>query len=227
MDPAVLSWSGGKDATYALHSIREAGDPEVRIEGLLTTYSAETGRTTMHGVRPELLERQADSLALPIDLVELPPDPTNEEYEAVMAEAMADCAARGVERVVFADLYLEGIREYREENLQDTPLSGHWPIWGRDTETVAAEFLEAGFQAIVVCVDDERLGETFVGREFDRDFLADLPEEVDPCGENGEFHTFVYDGPVFDSPLPVGTGERVTRELGDGTFHYCDLTVAE
>jgi uncharacterized protein (TIGR00290 family) len=227
MDPAVLSWSGGKDATFALHAIREADDPEVRVERLLTTYSAETERTTMHGVRPELIERQAEALGLPLDLVELPPDPSNEAYEAVMAEAMAECADRGLRRVVFADLFLEGIREYREGNLRGTALSGHWPVWGRDTDAVAAAFLDAGYRAVVVCVDGDTLGASFAGREFDRDFLADRPGGVDPCGENGEFHTFVYDGPAFESAVAVETGDRVTREVGDGVFHYCDLVPGE
>jgi uncharacterized protein (TIGR00290 family) len=222
MDPAALAWSGGKDAAFALHAIRGAADPEVHVERLLTTYSAGTGRTSMHGLRPELIERQADALGLPLDLVELPPDPSNEAYEAAMAAAMADLADRGIERVAFADLYLSGIREYREGNLEDTPVSGYWPLWGRDTAELAREFLDAGYRATVVCVDDD-LGPSFVGREFDRAFLADLPEGVDPCGENGEFHTFVRDGPAFSAAVPVRRGRTVTRDLGEGRFHYRDL----
>ena len=220
----VLSWSGGKDASYALWKMREEGE---RIAELLTTVSAETGRTSMHGVRRDLYERQADALGLPIRFVELPADADNDEYDERMAEVTADYGERGVERIAFADLYLEDVRAYREERLADGDLSGYWPIWGRDTEEVAREFADA-FAATVVAVDDDALDADFAGRRFDADLLADLPEEVDPCGENGEFHTFVHDGPVFDAPVSVETGERVTKEVGDDTtIHYRDLLAAD
>ncbi|MFC7081779.1 adenine nucleotide alpha hydrolase [Halorussus caseinilyticus] len=221
----VLSWSGGKDAAYALWKMRES-DSSVRE--LLTTVSADTDRASMHGVRRGLYERQADAIGLPIRFVELPGDASNDEYEAVMADAMADYARRGVERVAFADLYLEDVRAYRESRLADAEIEGHWPVWGRDTETVAREFADA-FAATVVAVDDDALDASFAGRRFDADFLADRPENVDPCGENGEFHTFVHDGPIFDRPVPVELGERVTKEVGhgDATIHYRDLLAAE
>nr|WP_246045660.1 ATP-binding protein [Halorussus ruber] len=159
---------------------------------------------------------------------ELPEDASNEEYEETMAEVMADYAARGIERVAFADLYLEDVRAYREERLRNAPVEGYWPIWGRNTETVAREFA-ANFAATVVAVDDDALDSSFAGRRFDADLLADLPDEVNPCGENGEFHTFVYDGPIFDRAVPVETGERVTKEVGhgDAVVHYCDLLAAD
>jgi len=226
-DRAVLSWSGGKDAALALGAIRDSDDPEVEVERLLTTVSAETDRVTMHGVRPDLVRRQASAAGLPLDLVELPADPSNDEYERVMAATMRGYADRGIDRVVFADLFLEDVREYRESNLADSPLRGHWPLWGRDTADLAATFLSRGFSATVVCVDGSALDRSFVGRPFDRSFLADLPEAVDPCGENGEFHTFVHDGPTFDRPVRVETGRRVTREVQGVEFHYCDLLARE
>ncbi|UPW01933.1 adenine nucleotide alpha hydrolase [Halorussus gelatinilyticus] len=220
----VLSWSGGKDASYALWQLRNAGE---RVTELLTTVSAATDRSSMHGVRRGLYERQAAAVGLPIRFVELPSDADNDEYEERMAEVTAEYENRGVERIAFADLYLEDVRAYREARFADTDLSGHWPIWGRDTETVAREFAEQ-FAATVVAVDDDALDASFAGRRFDTDFLADLPDGVDPCGENGEFHTFVHDGPIFDRPVSVETGERVTREVGEETtVHYCDLLAAD
>jgi uncharacterized protein (TIGR00290 family) len=216
----VCSWSGGKDAAYALSELQQSAD--VAVEELLTTVSAETNRSSMHGVRRELYGRQAEAIGIPIKFVEPPPKPTNETYEEVMAEVMDEYAKRGIERVVFADLLLSDVRAYREERLSETDIGGYWPLWGRNTSTLAADFIET-FRATVVCVGGEVLDSSFAGREFDSDFLADLPTEVDPCGENGEFHTFVWDGPVFDSPVNVRTGETVTREVGDGEFHYCDL----
>lgn len=218
----VLSWSGGKDASYALREMIDSGVEPVE---LLTTVSADTGRSSMHGVRRDLYERQAAALDLPIKFVEIPDDASNDEYESAMAEATAEYEQRGVERIAFADLYLEDVRAYREERLADTGIEGYWPIWGRDTDDVIREFLDAGFEAVVVAVDGEALDASFAGRSLDADFLADLPDGVDPCGEDGEFHTFVSDGPIFDRAVPVDRGERVTREVGpdDAPIHYCDL----
>lgn len=217
---AVCSWSGGKDAAYALYELVDAG---VTVEELMTTVSTKTGRSSMHGVRPELYERQATALNLPIRFVELPAEATNEAYEETMAEVIEDFANRDIERVVFADLFLEEVRTYREGQLSATGVEGLWPLWGRDTEALARDFLDAGFRATVVCVDGAALDSSFVGRVFDAEFLAGLPADVDPCGENGEFHTFVWDGPIFDESVGVERGETVTRKIGDGEFHYCDL----
>ncbi len=216
MGEAVCAWSGGKDATLALTRASS-------VERLFTTVSAATGRVTMHGVRPGLVRRQAEALSLPVDLVELPADPSDEEYAAVMRERVADHADRGFDRMVFADIFLDGVRAYRESTLAGTALDGAWPLWGADTGTLAAEFVDRGFQATVVCVDGTALDRSFVGRPFDEDFLADLPDGVDPCGEHGEFHTFVHDGPPFDAPVAVETGERVTRTVRGEEFHYVDL----
>ncbi|WP_049998057.1 Dph6-related ATP pyrophosphatase [Halococcus sediminicola] len=216
----VLSWSGGKDAAYALAEMRRADS--VTVKGLLTTVAADTGRSSMHGVRRELYERQAAALDLPIEFVELPTEPTNEAYERVMAAAIESYATRGIDRIAFADLLLDDVRAYREARLSDTDLDGYWPLWGRDTTTLAADFVER-FAATVVSVDGDLFDRSFAGRAFDAEFLADLPEVVDPCGENGEFHTFVWDGPIFEDGMQVRTGETVTRAVGDGEFHYCEL----
>lgn len=220
----VLSWSGGKDASVALATLRDRDD--ARLVELLTTVRADNQRVSIHGVRRDLVRRQADALGLPLRVVELPPDATNDEYETVMADVHADYERRGVDRVAFADLHLESVREYREAQLDGTALDGWWPIWGRDTREVAREFLDAGFRATVVCVDGSVLDPSFVGREYDEAFLDELPDGVDPCGENGEFHTFVWNGPVFGESVPVEVGEQVTREIEGSEFHYVDLLPA-
>lgn len=220
----VLSWSGGKDASVALAALR--GRDDARLVELLTTVRADNQRVSMHGVRRDLVQRQADAVGLPLRVAELPPDATNDEYENVVADVHADYERRGVDRVAFADLHLDSVREYREAQLEKTALDGWWPIWGRDTREVAREFLDAGFRATVVCVDGSVLDAEFVGREFDAGFLGELRDCVDPCGENGEFHTFVWDGPVFAEPVPVEIGERVTKEVAGSEFHYVDLLPA-
>lgn len=216
----VLSWSGGKDATYALDEMRRADS--VTVDGLLTTIAADTERSSMHGVRRELYERQAAAVGLPIEFVTLPTQATNETYERAMAGAIEEYATRGIDSIAFADLLLEDVRAYREEQLIDTNLDGYWPLWRRDTASLAADFAER-FDATVVSVDGDLFDPSFAGRAFDAEFLAALPDEVDPCGENGEFHTFVWDGPVFEERVDVTTGETVTRPVGDGEFHYCEL----
>ncbi|WP_158058389.1 adenine nucleotide alpha hydrolase [Halorussus halophilus] len=235
--PTILSWSGGKDAAFALYEMRrgangdaEEGDTEesdTDVLELLTTVSEATDRSSMHGVRRELYEQQADAVGLPLRVVELPADTSNDDYERVMADVMTDYERQGVEQVAFADLFLEDVRSYREQRLGDTEVEGYWPVWGRNTDEFAEQFLAAGFEATAVTVDGELLDESFAGRRFDADFLGDLPDDVDPCGEYGEFHTFVHDGPIFDRPVAVETGETVTREVGDGEFHYCDLLPSE
>jgi len=229
----VLSWSGGKDASYALWRMGRGtagarADESSEVVELLTSVSADTGRSSMHGVRRGLYRRQADAVGLPIQFVEIPEDASNDEYEAAMAEATADYERRDVDRIAFADLYLDDVRAYREQRLEDSELAGYWPIWGRDTETVAREFAEA-FEAVVVAVEGDALDPSFAGRRFDADFLAALPDAVDPCGEDGEFHTFVRDGPIFDAPVPVEIGETVTKSVGpdDTPIHYCDLHLIE
>jgi uncharacterized protein (TIGR00290 family) len=216
----AVSWSGGKDCALALRELH--ADPEVAVSELLTTVRADVDRSSMHGVRREHHEAQADSLGLPLRVVELPADVGNDEYERTMRETLDAMAEAGVDSVAFADLFLEDVREYRESNVSDSPVAGAWPLWGRDTAALAREFAE-DFDAVVVCVDDDALDESFVGRQFDQGFLADLPASVDPCGEHGEFHTFVRDGPGFEDAVDVAPAERVTKTVGDGEFHYCEL----
>lgn len=213
----ILSWSGGKDAAFALH---ERGDA---VGGLLTTISEETGRSSMHGVRPALIAAQADALGLPVTFVTIPGDGTNEAYERVMREALTGAIRDGGESILFADVFLEDVRAYREELLEGVGVAGRWPLWGRDTSELMDTFVAAGFRAVIVVVDGDALSPAFLGREVTPDLLAMLPEAVDPCGEHGEFHTFVVDGPPFDQPIGLRVGRRITRQLNGSEYHYLDL----
>ena len=212
---AIVCWSGGKDCTLALWEARA----EYEVVGLLTTVTREFQRVSMHGVRIELLRAQARSIGVPLVLAEISSPCSNAEYEQVMHEALAQAYARGIEAVICGDLFLADVRRYREERLL-RPGSGVFPLWGQDTRALARRFLDLGFRAFVCCVDTEALDGSFAGRPYDDAFLAALPGSVDPCGENGEFHTFVHDGPLFAAPLDVQCGERVLR---DGRFMYCDI----
>jgi uncharacterized protein (TIGR00290 family) len=215
--PVVFSWSAGKDSAFGLWTLR--GDPGFDVRALLTTLTEGYDRVSMSGVRDELLDRQAQAIGLPVIKVWIPPQCPSEVYEYRMASTFASPEFQGIEHVAFADLFLEHIRAYREGRLVQASKRGIFPIWGRDTAVLAREMIANGFRAIVVCVDPRALDRAFAGRAFDERFLADLPDGVDPCGENGEFHTFVEDGPLFRAPIPCRTGEIVTR---DG-FVYCDV----
>jgi uncharacterized protein (TIGR00290 family) len=214
----LVAWSGGKDSSLALHEIREAG--ELSVAALLTTVSEDYDRVSMHGVRRELLEIQARLMGYPLEIVLIPRTCTNEEYETRMRSVLEKWARRGVTGVVFGDLFLEDIRAYRERNLDRVGMEAIFPLWGSDTTGLARRFIDLGFRALVTCVDGEALDGAFVGRDYDEQFLRDLPDSVDPCGENGEFHTFVYDGPLFPEPIDVVRGEVVLREE---RFTFCDL----
>jgi uncharacterized protein (TIGR00290 family) len=216
----LLSWSGGKDSALALYELERAGECE--IAALLTTVTDATGRIGMHAVRRELIAQQAKSLRLPLRELMVPPFPANDVYEAAMRGVLEEFAASGVRRVAFGDLFLEDIRTYREGMLAGLGLQGLYPVWGRDTSMLVREFLEIGFRAVLVCVDVEVLDASFAGRELDRALLAELPEGVDPCGENGEFHTFVFDGPGFRSPIPFERGDVRC----ESSFAFCDLVPA-
>ena len=216
----LLSWSGGKDSALALRELERSGECE--IAALLTTVTDATGRIGMHAVRRELVARQAESLRLPLRELMVPPFPANDVYEAAMRGVLEEFAASGVRRVAFGDLFLEDIRAYREGMLADLGLRGLYPVWGRDTSALVREFLDVGFRAVLVCVDVEVLDASFAGRELDRALLAELPDGVDPCGENGEFHTFVFDGPGFRVPVAFERGD-VRRE---SSFAFCDLVPA-
>lgn len=213
----MVSWSGGKDSALALQKVIKTGGYEVRA--LLTTVTADFDRISMHGVRRSLLHAQASSLGLPLEEVWIPKGASNETYEAQMRAALSKHRDEGVEEVAFGDLFLRDVRDYREERLGQVAMRGLFPLWGLDTGRLSREFIELGFRAVVCCVDPKQLGKEFCGREFDRPFLESLPPGVDPCGENGEFHTFVYAGPIFKNEIGVTKGEVVLR---DG-FYFANL----
>ena len=216
----LLSWSGGKDSSLTLYELQRAGGFE--IAALLTTVTREFDRISMHGVRRVLLEQQVTSLGLPLRQVLIPPMCANVEYEQKMGAALAEFQAQGVTGVAFGDIFLEDLRAYREQKLTGANLRAIFPIWKRDSRELAESFIALGFRAVVVCVDPKKLDPSFVGAEFSNEFLSRLPPSADPCGENGEFHTFVYDGPIFQQPIPVSRGQIVER---DG-FWFADLLPA-
>jgi uncharacterized protein (TIGR00290 family) len=205
-----MSWSSGKDSAYALHIARTEGSLDVR--GLLVTMNADADRVAMHAVRRTLLEAQADRLVLPLHIVEIPSPCPNDVYEAKMSRAMAAARDQGITSIGFGDLFLADVREYRERKLAPTGITPVFPLWDRPTGPLALEMLAAGVRAVLTCVDPKVLGPELCGRTFDHALLADLPADVDPCGERGEFHSFVWDAPGFSSPIAVETGETLHRD---------------
>ena len=216
--PVLVSWSGGKDSSLALEEIQKNGKFE--IKALITTVTEDYDRVSMHGLRTDLLDRQAASLNIPLRKVLISKNASNDEYEINFNEALLVFKEQGINNVVFGDLYLEDIKNYRESLLGKIGMNCLFPIWKRDTVKLAHDFIDVSFKAITVCVDSKVLDKEFAGREFDQQFLADIPEGIDPCGENGEFHTFVYDGPIFTKPIDQMPGEIVFR---DERFYYCDI----
>jgi uncharacterized protein (TIGR00290 family) len=213
----LFCWSGGKDSAMALHVLRR--QKKLRVAALLTTVTEGYERISMHGVRRTLLLRQAQATGLPLQEVRIPPQCINANYEARMRDALLMQKENNVHCVAFGDIFLQDLREYRERNLAQVQMRAIFPIWKRDTRQLAQEFCAMGFRAIAVCIDSKKLSSEFAGRELDESFFRSLPVGVDPCGENGEFHTFVYDGPIFTDAIPVERGELVER---DG-FYFCDL----
>jgi len=213
----LFCWSGGKDSALALHTLLQQND--VCITSLLTTVTEGYDRISMHGVRRELLHQQAESLRLPLHEVFIPPQCVNSIYEAQMEEALLTFRKQGIRRVAFGDIFLEDLRLYREKNLARVEMQALFPIWKRDTRELIREFHAAGFRSVAVCIDSKVLDPSFAGRELDKSFFADLPASVDPCGENGEFHTFVFDGPIFSRPIGFTLGEVVQRD----SFIFRDL----
>ena len=216
----ALSWSGGKDSALALRALRR--EQGILPTALVTTVTEDYRRVSMHGVRRELVRAQADAAGVPLVEIGIPALCPNDVYEARMAQALAVPPLAGVGTMAFADLFLEDIRAYREQRLASAGWTATFPLWGRDTEALAREFIHAGFQAVLVCIDPAKLDASFAGRAYDEALLADLPARIDPCGENGEFHTFVHAGPIFDRPIPIERGETVRR----GGFVFCDLLPA-
>ncbi len=217
MNKILMSWSGGKDSMMSLLQLRrERWDG---VAGLLTTVTEDYDRISIHGVRRELLHRQARALELPLYEVAITKNATNEEYEQKMCAALGERKAEGVDGVAFGDLFLEDIRLYRERLLEQVGLRPLFPVWGWNTTEFIKTFVALGFKTIITCVDSKRLDQSFAGRIIDDEFLPALPEGVDPCGETGEFHTFVFDGPLFRDNVAFDKGETVQR----GDHYYCDL----
>lgn len=215
--PVLMSWSGGKDSCIALYEIQK--EAKYRVAALLTTVTRDYDRISMHGVRRVLLERQAASLGLPLHQVFISKRATNEEYEMKIGEAFSLFRDRGIDSIVFGDLFLEDIRAYREQFLARHNMRGLFPVWKRDTGIFIRQLLELGFRAVVTSVDSRVLDQSFAGRLIDKSFLSSLPAQIDPCGENGEFHSFVFDGPIFKTPVKFSLGETVLRE----SFWFRDL----
>jgi len=216
-EPILFCWSGGKDSAMALHTLLQ--QKQHRVVTLLTTVTEGYDRIAMHGVRRELLHRQAASMGLPLHEVSIPPQCVNPIYEARMEQALRLFWDQGVRKVAFGDIFLEDLRAYREKNLARIGMTAIFPLWKRNTRELIGYFHEKHFRAIAACVDLKTLNPSFAGRELDESFFRELPPLADPCGENGEFHTFVFDGPIFQSPIPVRKGDIVSR---DG-FVFCDL----
>lgn len=215
---AWLSWSSGKDSAWSLEVVRRQNAVDVRA--LLTTVNAEHQRVAMHAVRESLLRAQAESVGLPLVTVPIPSPCPNAVYEAAMARAIERAREEGITQMIFGDLFLEDIRKYREDKLAGSGIQPLFPLWGLDTRQLAREMVQGGLQAYLTCIDPKKLDSTFAGRRFDAEFLADLPANIDPCGENGEFHTFVYAGPMFRTPLEVERGIVLER---DG-FLFADVS---
>lgn len=206
----LMSWSSGKDSAWALYQLQQ--DDSVELAGLFCTVNKEFGRVAMHGVRNELLQRQADSIGLPLTMIELPFPCSNTDYEKIMGGFVKQCKADGVDCFAFGDLFLQDVRKYREDNLRDTGIEVIFPIWETPTHLLSRQMIEAGLKTVVTCIDPRQTPKEFAGREYTADFLDELPDTVDPCGENGEFHSFVFDGPMFNQKIDVEVGEIVERD---------------
>ncbi|WP_247231411.1 diphthine--ammonia ligase [Telluribacter sp. SYSU D00476] len=209
MKSAVFNWSGGKDSALALHQV--LNEKQYSVECLLTSVNEHYDRVSMHGVRTELLEAQASSIGLPLRKLLLPEMPSMEVYNQVVGERLAELKSRGIDYSVYGDIFLEDLRAYREEQLAQVPMQAVFPIWGRNTRELLQTFINEGYKAVIVCINEKYLDASYAGRLLDQDFLNSLPAGVDPCGENGEYHTFVFDGPIFKQPVPFKLGEVVYR----------------
>lgn len=234
---AYMNWSGGKDSSLCLHYVMQQN--QFAVDCLLTSVNAVHDRISMHGVRRSLLEQQAASIGLPLQTIELPEQPGMQEYEQVMLEKVTRLKNRGIRHAIFGDIFLEDLKRYREEKLQSVGIQCEFPLWKIPTSQLMNEFLALGFKAIIVCVNEKYLDKSFCGRIIDASFVRDLPPAVDVCGENGEYHSFVFDGPIFKKPIPYKKGEIVYRHyaapqtVADNCnpmdqasaygFYFCDL----
>lgn len=226
---AIFNWSGGKDSSLSLYHIRQ--QQEYDIQWLLTSVNQEYNRVSMHGVRMDLLKAQAESIGLPLFPLMFPEKISMEMYDETLTVTCRSFVGQGITYSIFGDIFLEDLRQYREAQLNKVNMQAVFPIWKRPTPELAREFIDLGFKAIIVCVDEKHLPQSFAGREYNQNFLKDLPQNIDPCGENGEFHTFVYAGPIFKEPLSIERGEIVYREYkhdkdaqhATSGFWYCDI----
>lgn len=238
MKKAYINWSGGKDAAYALYKVQKQGEYEV--QKLIATVNKETRRVSMHGIRLELMQQQAEAIGIPLQYIQLAGQVSMEAYNELMEVETGKLLSEGYNYSIFGDLFLEDLKQYREKQLEEVGIKAVFPLWKEDTLSLIRDFLEKGFKAIVVSVNAKELDRSFCGRLLDEKFLSDLPAGVDPCGENGEFHTFVYDGPIFDRPVAFEVGEIVEKSYTSSTdedddcftdkpknwdtrFFYCDL----
>ncbi|MBA4144819.1 MAG: ATP-binding protein [Cytophaga sp.] len=232
---AIFHWSGGKDSSLSLYKVLQQQDYEVM--SLLTSVSEQYQRISMHGVRTALLHQQAERIGIPLQKMQVPDMPSMDAYDAAIFTTLSDWKLRGAEAAIYGDIFLEDLRKYREDKLAEVDLKPVFPLWKRSTTDLIREFIDLGFKAILVCVSEKQLDKSFVGRIIDHDFVKDLPADVDPCGENGEYHTFVFDGPIFQQPVPFTKGEIVYRrydstEAKEGSpfnngFWFCDLIPSE
>ncbi len=221
MEKILFGWSGGKDSAMALYQIQK--DKKYQVASLLTTVTEGYERVSLHGVRRTMVEKQALSLDIPLHEVFIPKSCSTEEYGARMKAALKKLKQDGIEAVAFGDIFLEEVRQYREENLARAGMKSVFPLWGRDSAELISSFIASGFQAVVTCIDSKVLDKRFLGRKLDQDFIAELPPNIDPSGENGEFHTFVYDGPIFKQRIGFERGETVLK----GVFYFIDLIPEE
>lgn len=213
----LISWSSGKDSAWALHVLRQ--DPDIDIVGLFCTVNKVFDRVTMHGVRTELLKQQAESVGLPLDIIDIPYPCSNDKYVEIMTAFIRAVKKKGIECFAFGDLFLENVRGYRETLLQGTGIAPLFPIWGIPTNTLSQQMVSSGLKAVISCINAKQFSQEYAGREYNESFLADIPSSIDACGENGEFHSFAFDGPMFQYPIKVTTGETIYR---DGAY-FIDL----
>jgi uncharacterized protein (TIGR00290 family) len=206
----LLSWSSGKDSAWALHALRQQED--IEVVSLFCTFNKKYERGAMHAVRNELILRQADSVGLPLELIPIPDPCSDSEYKTIMADFIAEVKTKGIEGIAFGDLFLEEVRNYREDSLAGTGITPLFPLWGIPTNELSKEMVSSGLRAIITCIDLKQLSAEFSGHVYDSTFLAQIPDSIDPCGENGEFHSFAYDGPMFKDKVNICVGETVTRD---------------
>lgn len=223
-----FNWSTGKDSALALHYILK--DPDFSVEKLVTTVNAHYNRVTMHGLPVALLKKQTEAIGIPLQTINLPEQPSMEDYETIMAKAINNLKTEGFTHSVFGDIFLEDLKQYREDNLKKVGISTVFPLWKKDTKKLITEFLNLGFKAIIVCASAKYFSEDFVGKTITKELIDNLPKAVDSCGENGEFHTFCYDGPIFKKPVPFTIGKKIYREYNTPNtknkksgFWFCDL----